>query len=423
LGSNGARFGQDGGGAAHEPGPDSPERSDRIEHLRALIGEVAARERRRSPAVHGEPQSLPVGEARENAHGELHLIERWLDPDHCHGRVPVGGALGVDAGLVARLSLDPELGEVDLSRMLILDTETTGLAGGAGTVPFLVGLAYFDDGVLKVEQLFLRNFGQEAPLLAHLAERVAQASCLVSYNGKSFDWPLLRARFVMNRVPMPEVPPHLDLLHCARRVLRPRMAGVRLTAVEQELLGFHREGDVDGSLIPGLYLGYLRGADPRSLLPVLEHNEHDVIALAAILARLCEHFAEVKPEDDPRDHLAYAQVALRARDLERAEGFARAAAEGGGEVGVSAQAHGLAAKVARRRGDARAAAEAWQRALQVAPCELTAAEAHCALAKLYEHALKDLRRARAHARMTMPAEGPVAHGRRLGRLHRRLLRP
>jgi uncharacterized protein YprB with RNaseH-like and TPR domain len=409
---------------------------DRIAKLRALIGDVVERDRRRQQSgrsTHGpgtgEPIPLPVGALRDTPHGPLHLIERWLEPEHCHGRVPVQGALGADATMLARLALDPALEGLDLSRMLIFDTETTGLAGGAGTVPFLIGLAFFEDGVLKVEQLFLPNFGAEAPMLHHLARRMSEASCLVSYNGKSFDWPLLRSRFVMNRVPVAEPPPHVDLLHCARRVLKSRvgdvesrMESVKLTAVEREVLGFHREDDVDGALIPGLYLGYLRGAEPETMLGVLEHNDNDVVALAAILGHLCERYQRVVDEDDPRDHLAYARVALRAQDLERAEGFAAAAARGGGAARLTAEAHSLSAAVARKRGDPGSAAAARQRALEVAPCEQSEAAAHIALAKLNEHQLKDLLSAHRHARWTLPIEGPEAHGRRLGRLRRRLER-
>ena len=408
-----------------ELGPTEPP-ADRIAHLRALIGDVVERDRRRQHPNHprgGDPIPLPVGQARETVAGPLHLVERWLEPSHRHGRVPVAGALEADPALVARLALDPGLEGLDLSRMLIFDTETTGLAGGAGTVPFLIGLAFFEEGALKVEQLFLQNFGGEAPMLHHLARRLSEASCIVSYNGKSFDWPLLRARFVLNRVPASDPPPHLDLLHCARRVLGPRMqAGVRLTAVEREVLGFHREGDVDGALIPGLYLSYLRGADPESMLGVLEHNDNDLVALAAILAHLCEHFERIVDADDPRDHLAYARVAMRADDLQRADDFAVAAARGGGQDQLTMEAHSLRAAIARKRGDASSAAAAWHRALEVAPCEQTAAEAHFALAKLYEHQLKDLLLAHRHARWTLPAEGPESHGRRLGRLRRRLER-
>jgi uncharacterized protein YprB with RNaseH-like and TPR domain len=422
----------------HAALPAELDRPERIAQLRALIGEVVARDRRhdRPPAARRGPQPLPFAETRQTAAGPLHVVERWLAPQHCHGRVAVGDALRVEAGLLAALALDPALADVDVSRMLIIDTETTGLSGGTGTVPFLIGLGLFDEGVLKIEQLLLRDLGSEAPLLHHLAGRMAGASVLVTYNGKSFDWPLLRARFVLNRVPLPEPPLHLDLLHCARRVLKARLGSVRLCEVEVALLGLRREDDLDGAEIPGRYLRYLRGEDPRTLLPVLAHNEQDVVALAALLWRLCAHFASVRAEDDPLDHLAYAKLALRGNDLARARAFAEAVlsgtapALGGGALSgrgrdaaqLRLEAQALRARAARRSGDAQSAALAWHEALADARCERSAGEVHLALSRLYERELRDPARAHSHARFTLPAEGPEAHGRRLCRLQRKLTR-
>jgi len=402
-------------------------RLDRIARLRSMIGEVANRARHtgevapRSPRRSRGPELIPVGVLHETPDGPLHVVETYLEPDHCHGHVAVRGALSVDASLVAKLALDPKLASVDLTRMVMLDTETTGLAGGTGTVPFLIGLAYFEDGALKVEQLFLRQLGEERPMLVRLAERLAHASCIVSYNGKSFDWPLLRTRSILNRVPLAEPAAHLDLLHCARRLLKPKLESVRLCEVERELLGHYREDDVPGSLIPLLYLDYLRGGDVSPLLGVLEHNASDLIGLAAILPRIVSHFAEVRLEDDPVEHLAFAKVALRARDFERAEAFARAAAGGGAESDVVRAAHQLVAASSKKRGDVAAELSALRACLERTQTQPQAAFVHHALAKVYEHNLKDFGAAHTHARHTLEIEGPLAHGRRIGRLRRKLL--
>jgi uncharacterized protein YprB with RNaseH-like and TPR domain len=399
-------------------------KSRRIAQLRALIATMQAHAGppAASRARLAAPPPLPVGETRHTSAGPLHCVERWLDPQHRHGRIAVRLALDADPGVLARLALDPALEALDLSRMLILDTETTGLAGGTGSVPFLIGLAWFEQGALKLEQLFLTNFGAEAPLLQHLAERLAQASCIVTYNGKAFDWPLLRTRFVLNRIACPTPPPHVDLLHCARRVLKQRLSSLRLIEVERALLCFYRDDDIDGAEIPGRYLAYLRGSDPRLILPVFTHNEHDVIALSAILWWLCAHFERLEPSDDPRDHLSYAKVALRAGDLERARLFGEAAAAGGASADLQRAAFCLCATVARRRGDMTGAACFWQRVLELAGCEWAVAEAHLALSRLYEHQLGDLQRASEHAHWTRPAEGEIAHARRQSRLRRRLER-
>lgn len=427
-----SRPAQDGVWRPHGSDPTTePTRSaedERLRRLRSMMGETLGRGRRRGQvrAATG-PQPLPVGEICAHVEGPYHRVQEHCVATHCHGHAPVGAALEVSSELVASLALDTQLAGLDLSRMVVLDTETTGLAGGAGTVPFLIGISYFEQGCLKVEQLFLRNLGEEVPMLHVLAEHIARASCVVSYNGKSFDWPLLRSRFILNRVPAPELPPHLDLLHCARRLWKGRMEAVRLVDVERELLGFTRVDDVEGAEIPGLYMRYLRGEDPNLVVPILKHNALDVIALPAMLGVMGKHFAEVQAQADPRDLLAYAKVAARARDEGRAVRFAEAAVEAGtagGQPELSVEALRIAAGIARRRGDSQGARGQLERAVQAAASvqdALLRSEVHLELAKLLEHQLRDPRAALRHALHTELAEGPDGHGRRRGRLVRRLL--
>src|SRR5206468_1922487 len=161
-------------------------------------------------------------------------------PGYRQGRVAIGAARIAQATTVASLALDENLRGIDTSRMLLVDTETTGLHGGAGTLPFVIGLAWFEGESLVVRQLFVPRPGQERPLLYRLAERLAMASVLVSFNGKCFDWPLLKARFVMNRIAGVQALPHLDLLHCARRVFKRRLGSTRLQDLEEQVLGFTR---------------------------------------------------------------------------------------------------------------------------------------------------------------------------------------
>jgi uncharacterized protein YprB with RNaseH-like and TPR domain len=363
--------------------------------------------------------ALP-GHGRDTEHGELHLIDECLEPRHHHGRAPIAGALHVSTERLAQLALDPSFEGIELQRALFFDTETTGLAGGAGTVPFLIGLAWFEDESMRIQQLFLPELGREAPMLHWLRERVQQSSCVVSFNGKAFDWPLLRNRFVLNRVPAPVLPPHLDLLHCARRVLRSRLKSVRLLELERKVLGMYREGDVSGALIPQLYFDYLDGGDVSPMAKVIEHNANDLIALAALVAELVNHFDEVHGDDDPRDHLAYAKVAERTGDRARARSFADAAAQGGGESECTVEACMLNARMARRGGDVDDEEIALLDALRAADDEDLRAAVQLALSKLYEHRRKDLPLALEHAAGTALAEGEDAAERRMARLERRL---
>jgi len=403
------------------------ERRARVERLREMMSGVISRQQSRlREAGRHEPAPLYElpGETRETPHGPLHVVETYLEPAHCHGLVPVRDALGVDPEIVARLALDPTLADVDPRGWLFIDTETTGLSGGTGTLPFLLGMAWFEDESLRVQQLFLPRPGGEAPMLHALAERCREASAIVSYNGKAFDWPLLRTRFVMNRVPVPNVPPHLDLLHAARRVYKRRLTRVRLVHMEVEVLGMTREHDVDGAEIPGIYTQYLRGdLDPRMPV-VIEHNANDLIALAAILGKVTAGYAALNASDDPRDHLGFARVAERAKDTERARRFAEAALRGGGCRGTSVEAGLLAARVARRMGDVPGEGAALRQALMHAAAldDLRAAEVRLALAKHHEHRTKDLLLALEHARHTVPAEMAPERDKRLERLEARRAR-
>ncbi|WP_163996619.1 ribonuclease H-like domain-containing protein [Pyxidicoccus caerfyrddinensis] len=409
--------------------PSRPQ-DPRIASLRQLLADWSQRQetssaRRAQAPAPPPPGPLPV-ESRSTTFGTVHVSDRLLSPEHHHGSAPLAGALDVEGELVASLALQAELAGVDFQRMLFLDTETTGLAGGTGTVPFLVGLAWFEGRSLRVHQLFLRRLGEESPMLRVLADRMAQSSCLVTFNGKSFDWPLLRTRFVLNRVPTPAELPHLDLLHCARRVFKHRGSGARLVHMEETVLGHRRIGDVDGALIPDLYFRFLRGGDGSALTPVLEHNVNDLLLLAALLGELVRRFraggtgASVPASEDPRDLLGFAGVALRARDYARAQAFARAAAAGDkGAVGVEALA--LASRLSRKAGDPAAAATHLHQALHAAR-GFQAASLHLELTKLYEHALKDLPRALQHARLSAAAELPEDHQRRVARLEARLAR-
>jgi uncharacterized protein len=412
--------------ASADPEVSKLGKTERLERLRALIGQVKERDTRteatRASTARDHVRSgIVPGREVSTENGPLHVVEKWLEPNYQHGKVPVKGALEAKSATVAELALDPCLAEVDLERLLILDTETTGLAGGTGTVPFLIGMAWFEEGALRLEQLLLRNLGEEAPLLHRLAERMARASCILSYNGKSFDWPLLRTRFILNRVPAPAVPPHFDLLHCVRRVFKPRISEVRLCDVEEKVLGFFRENDIPGAEIPGIYLRFVRGGDASGLAAILEHNANDVIALAALLGKVARHFETVQTADDPVDHLAFAKVAARAQNAERALGFARAAVEGAGSDNVAVDALVLTARLSKRYGDAPTAVDALHKALGSANDAELASQINLELAKLYEHKLRDPERAYQHALASAQAEEHEAHSKRLARLEKRNL--
>lgn len=208
-------------------------------------------------------------------------LERRYPLDFLRGPLPLGWPLGLPAGvwpLVGRVSpaFDPR-------RAVFIDTETTGLAGGTGTYAFLVGLGFYQGDEFVVRQYFLRDFPEEDAMLSAIAADLAPHTCLVSFNGKSFDLPLLETRFrLARRRPPLSGAPHLDLLHPARRLWRARLEGCSLQELERAILGVVREGDVPGYRIPALYFDYLHSGDASSLVAVVEHNRLDILSLAAL---------------------------------------------------------------------------------------------------------------------------------------------
>ncbi|MFK7989889.1 MAG: ribonuclease H-like domain-containing protein [Sandaracinaceae bacterium] len=403
-------------------GDDDVERRARVTKLRSLLGSMMADEKRRlrdrAPTV-TPPQPLP-GVVEETAFGRLRRVSAYLEPAHVHGRVGIARAIDVDAETIGKLALDDELAGVDPTRLLYLDTETTGLAGGAGTIPFLIGIAWFEDESMHLEQLVLERPGEEAPMLRRLAERIAWASAVVSYNGKSYDWPLLRSRFVLNRVPVATPAAHVDLLHCARRVFKRRLGHVRLVHMEEHVLGMRREGDIDGAEIPQRFWDFVRGSDGSLLAPIIEHNANDIVALAAILVSLVERYEQLRPEHEPEDRLGVAEVALRAADPDRAARYAESAADAGGSPDLTCDALWLASELARKRGDTAARLTLLQRALEVSTDPRRTARAHLALAKIHEHTHRDFETALLHARSTDHEEGTAARDHRVARLLRKI---
>jgi uncharacterized protein YprB with RNaseH-like and TPR domain len=253
--------------------------------------------------------------------GPLHVRMQRLSAAHRTGHAPVACGRDASPELLALLALDPGLAACDPATALFLDTETTGLAGGTGTVAFLVGLAWWEGATLVLEQLLVRALGEEAPMLERVGARIALASMLVTFNGKSFDMPLLRTRFVMSGMPPPAEPPHLDLLHVARRVHRQRSrrsAGAcRLIALERDILGFERVDDVASGDVSACYLHFLWTGDARALLGVIEHNAWDVVAMVALVGL----YGESLPA---QSRLAAEDLAGLARTLRRAGALDRA---------------------------------------------------------------------------------------------------
>lgn len=181
-------------------------------------------------------------------------------------------------------------GDIACERLLHFDTETTGLAGGTGTRAFMIGAADWRQDRLRVRQLTMTRMAAEAAMLNTFAGWIDDATVLVSYNGKSYDAPLLNTRYCLERMPSPlRHCLHLDLLHPARRRWRGMWENCRLATIERHVLGVVREDDLPGSEAPRAWLDYLRGGSARNLRRVALHNSQDLRSLAGLCLRLSGH--------------------------------------------------------------------------------------------------------------------------------------
>jgi uncharacterized protein YprB with RNaseH-like and TPR domain len=199
----------------------------------------------------------------------------------------------------------------DARDMIFLDTETTGLSGGTGTHVFLVGIGRFTGDALHVRQFFMRHPGDERALLAALASDIAEIGALVTYNGRSFDVPLLETRYRMHGQAFASPEQHIDLLSPARAIWKHRLPSCSLGTIERMVLGVERELDAPGWLIPQLYFDYLRSRRIETLEPVFEHNRIDIVTLARLTALVQLYEAGLRTPPDDIDRLALALYRLR----------------------------------------------------------------------------------------------------------------
>lgn len=199
-------------------------------------------------------------------------------------------------------------------KCVFFDLETTGLAGGAGTFAFLLGFAYWQDEKIITEQFFLPDFGREYELFNKLQSWLAQFDFIVSYNGKSYDVPLLSNRFILNRLqPDFKEAGHIDLIHMCRRIWKNSLPSCSLKSIEYKMLNVTRTDDIPGALIPQAYFNFISTGIIHDIIRMIEHNLQDIISLALIFDKL--HYLNTDPGKLQLDDKATACLAKIAYEL------------------------------------------------------------------------------------------------------------
>ncbi|HTV02567.1 MAG TPA: ribonuclease H-like domain-containing protein [Luteitalea sp.] len=388
--------------------------------------------------VDGVVEAVEGARIVETAHGACMVIEHRFEGHRSHGRVRVEqcGEIALDETLdvLAGRALrgDRVDGAPPPRRLVYFDLETTGLSGGAGMVAFLAGVGEWRDDAFVTTQFLMPSFTTEPALLHALNDYFGDDAVLVTYNGRTFDVPVMEMRGEMQRVPQVVCDlPHLDLLHAARRLWRASEAGdrsCRLTHLEESVLGVGRVGDVGGFEIPARYFQFVRGGGMAGLEPVLLHNRLDLLSLAALTAH-AQRLVRDGREQAPSNATAFGLGALYERSgwIEAALPCYQAAADDHWQTRELRRSAARAlARLLRRQRRYEEAAEAWQRLLQLGGRPQILREAREALAIHHEHRGGQLEEARRHA--VAGVEQAIGRGerddfsRRLARLERKLAR-
>ena len=261
--------------------------SDLSEQLKKLGVQFGKDKPLPAPAKKKVPiESLVPGREVETIYGKVFSSNHQYSDQHTHGAVPLKPFSSFQ--VLCDWAQAGHLAESDISGFIFLDTETTGLSGGTGTIPFMIGAGRFNGDQFLLEQFFLRSPAEEKAQLAALSKFVDGAKAVVSYNGKSFDLPIINTRFILNRLDNPfDGIDHIDLLHITRRVWKRRLKQCNLGNIEKEILEFFRtDEDIPGYLVPEFYRNYVVHGDASQVANIFYHNEIDVVSLSALFTML-----------------------------------------------------------------------------------------------------------------------------------------
>lgn len=235
-------------------------------------------------------EDIVAGQEILTEFGAVYAIEKSVPYDQMHGVVKIS--------IPAQVEMLHSWAGVNTSvfDLLFFDLETTGLSGGSGTLPFLIGFGYFSQTSFEIRQLFLRASDPEPAQLVEFLKFVTPRSCLVSYNGKSFDAPILKNRLILNRFPaVLDSLQHMDLLHLARKIWKYRLESRGLKDLERDILHFERNADeIPGWMVPEVYAAYVRNGETDLLSGVISHNYLDVLSLAGIYIHLAKMFSDTR---------------------------------------------------------------------------------------------------------------------------------
>ena len=328
---------------------------------------------------------------------------QWLENSYAldvrYGRIKLDAGLEISGEVLSCLSQDDAFKDLDLSTALFIDLETTGLSGGTGVIPFNVGMGYYRDDKFIVGQYFLGEMAEEERMIQELAEffKEMDFQSVVTYNGKSFDIPLLETRFILHRQPflLSELP-HLDFLFPARRLWSHKYESCRLFHLALKVVQTGRTEDIPSAEIPWRYFQYLQTGNYDLIEPILYHNQEDILSLLGLVVIGAHIFSE-DPElcmADAMDFYGAGKVMANAGNVEKSVQFFEKALSGKLTEEVTLETKKRLSAHFKRNQDWDKAVPVWQEmtsAEVVTPAQLFSFRE---LAMHFEHRLKNYKEAK-----------------------------
>lgn len=321
---------------------DAWEKIDKSEELsvKDKLQRLISLNREQKPSKPAKPSQPPVEPQKREP---LLLFENAYPLETSYGKITLSSGLQIKGDVLTWLSRDSAFENLDLSNALFIDLETTGLSGGTGVIPFLIGLGYYRDDRFHVTQFFLGELAEEERMIQEFGQFLSQMNfqSIITFNGKGFDMPLLETRFILHRQPfsLSELP-HLDFLYSARSLWRHKHESCRLYHLAREVVQADRAEDIPAAEVPGRFFQYLQTGNFEVIEPVLYHNQEDILSLLGVVIVGSIIFSEAGEEEfaDAMDLYGAGKVMENVGEVEKSVHFFKRALEGQLSEEISLQA-------------------------------------------------------------------------------------
>ncbi len=331
------------------------------------------------------------GEYQNTSFGDVFIARKHYSWNHQHGKGKPAWLKNISGDWLSRLGKFADRSEIDLEKTIFIDTETTGLAGGSGTLAFLIGIGFIDGDGFTIQQYFADDFKCEEGMLDLVADFVKPFTTVVTFNGKTYDLPLLSSRYILkhSRSPFDRLD-HIDLLHVARQIWGYQLADCRLQTIEKEVLRFYRSDDLPGHAVPQAYFKFLRGEGADPLYRVFEHNADDILTLGIVLPLVWEL---THPESRAGDvQLSRSRILLLHGESDAARQVLEIFVAECDNLQLQQLGRLELGRLYKKQGHWNLAHRQWKTALEEEVVFFL--EPYLELAKFYEHRKKDCERAR-----------------------------